>query len=359
VRQGAYPYRSARGTAAPPLTSLPTDVQVLEELHQIELRTLAVVPGVPGVASAAHALPFQRYDRVVDPADVIVSPTAMQDVEDMQATPSRVVWAFPAEYGSVVSSDHALPFHRSATPTPGVTLFEVLPTAVHAVTAVHEIALSTLLIPLGMATVFMVDHTEPFQLSASVRVPVGVIESPTAMHVFEVLHVTAFRAVPMAPAAFCAGDSSAHFEPFQRSTSAVPALTLLAELPTAVQALGDVHEIPLRVLLAAGITTGCTDQVVPFHFSTSGWVPVGLSAKPTAVHDVGDVQATELNDVPNVPFGWSAVCSKDQTAPFQPTASACPALTALGELPTATHVVGEEHEMPTSFPVTPAGRETD
>ena len=129
------------------------------------------MPGVPGVASAAHALPFQRYDRVVDPADVIVSPTAMQDVEDMQATPSRVVWAFPAEYGSVVSSDHALPFHRSATPTPGVTLFEVLPTAVHAVTAVHEIALSTLLIPLGMATVFMVDHTEPFQLSASVRVP--------------------------------------------------------------------------------------------------------------------------------------------------------------------------------------------
>src|ERR1700730_18253735 len=102
----------------------------------------------------------------------------MQAVAERQATPvTKPSW--PSLGVVMASSDHVLPFHRSATvPKPGAV---VDPTAVHAVTAEHETAESSVNGAFGTAGVGTMVQFMPFQRSASATVdPDASLVVPTA-----------------------------------------------------------------------------------------------------------------------------------------------------------------------------------
>src|SRR5438874_952914 len=91
-----------------------------------------------------------------------------------------------------------------------------------------------------------------------------------------------------------------------------------------MQAVAETHETPLSTPLAG---LGWIDHLVPSQRSTSG----ALSAYPTAVHAVGDVHDTPSRLSRKMLF-WVV----RQVEPVK--ASASPST------PTATHAVGEVHE---------------
>jgi hypothetical protein len=72
---------------------------------------------------------------------------------------------------------------------------------------------------------------------------------------------------------------------------------LLAAKPTAMQNLAEVQEMPLSVLLFAprGCGVGWIDQLRPFHRSASGRSRPPTIAAPTAVQALGDVHDTALS----------------------------------------------------------------
>jgi predicted secreted protein len=83
--------------------------------------------------------------------------------------------------------------------------------------------------------------------------------------------------------------------PFHRSANVSWRLVLFVYLPTAVQAVAEVHETALRMLPVApvGLGTASIDQLVPFQRSASiTCLPVALMAPPTAVQAVAEVQDT-------------------------------------------------------------------
>jgi hypothetical protein len=97
---------------------------------------------------------------------------------------------------------------------------------------------------------------------------------------------------------------------------------LSVKLPTAVQA-ADVHETPLSPLAVAsvGFEVVWMDQLVPFQRSASvRWVPVLAVKLPTAVQAVADVHETPLSPLAVAPAGFG-VFSIDQVVPFQRSAS--------------------------------------
>jgi hypothetical protein len=91
------------------------------------------------------------------------------------------------------------------------------------------------------------------------------------------------------------------------------------ELPTAVQAVRDVHETPLST---PAFRVRMIDHRAPFNRSISG--PPRLR-DPTARHAVADVHDTPLRELITEPAGV-AIRSIDQREPFHRSTSArrCP-----------------------------------
>jgi hypothetical protein len=67
-------------------------------------------------------------------------------------------------------------------------------------------------------------------------------------------------------------DRSDQLVPFHFSTSVTTLWPLVEDVPTAVQALGDVHDTPSRVLSVepAGSGVAWTDHLPPFHTWANG-----------------------------------------------------------------------------------------
>ena len=81
-------------------------------------------------------------------------------------------------------------------------------------------------------------------------------------------HDTALSSTPWGAAGGGLGTTD-HAVPFHDSTSVFSAFELFVYWPTAVHAVADTHDTPLRIPPSAGDGLGTTDQVVPFHDSTS------------------------------------------------------------------------------------------
>jgi hypothetical protein len=84
-----------------------------------------------------------------------------------------------------------------------------------------------------------------------------------------------------------------HLPPSQRSAKRLSAEWAGCAFPTAVHAIAELHDTPLRRLYG-GVGVGMTVQVLPFHRSANAalWVSPALSVKPTAMQAVADVQET-------------------------------------------------------------------
>jgi hypothetical protein len=117
------------------------------------------------------------------------------------------------------------------------------------------------------------------------------------------------------------------------------------ELPTAVHALGEVHDTPSSTAAIAPVGLGARWIVhfVPFHLSASGAATRGRPELPTAMHAVGEVHDTplrELNAAGGFGVGWIV-----HFVPFHCSATVAATPRRL-ELPTAVHAVGEVHDTP-------------
>jgi hypothetical protein len=115
---------------------------------------------------------------------------------------------------------------------------------------------------------------------------------------------------------------TAHLIPFHRSASVTsPKIAaLLVAFPTAVHAVAEMQEIPVRALAWApvGLGVGWVAQAVPFQASASV-TPAAAPLYPAAVQAVADVQDTPASHMswpwsgPEV--GWTA-----HVVPFQASA---------------------------------------
>jgi hypothetical protein len=137
---------------------------------------------------------------------------------------------------------------------------------------------------------------------------------------------------------------------------------LLAELsrttPTAVHAVADVHETPVRKLIGApaGAGIGWMLQLVPSHLSA---ITCRAPLFPTAVHAFGEVQETAFRNAPGLPE--VGVGCMPQLMPSQRSASVPPS--GLLKMPskappTAKHADGDVHDTPLrrlALPAAPGG----
>src|SRR5215470_11006079 len=107
--------------------------------------------------------------------------------------------------------------------------------------------------------------------------------------------------------------------------------------PTAVQALGEVHDTPVNCCAEPdGLGVGWTDHEVPFQASASVPSPLPPTAMqvPTDAHDTPDRKG---------PAGGFGVGWIDHVVPFQRSASVTESLPKLStaELPTAVQALAE------------------
>ena len=150
------------------------------------------------------------------------------------------------------------------------------------------------------------------------------IALPIAVHTVSDVHATALSELFHAPAGFGVG-SIAQVVPSQRSTSVASSPEPVEGDPTAVQALMDVHDTPLSRLLGAPawLGVGWIDQLVPFQRSTRDR-PAGrldqVENVPTAVQALAEVHDTPLSELPMSSAG-SATAWTDQLFPSQRSAS--------------------------------------
>jgi hypothetical protein len=133
------------------------------------------------------------------------------------------------------------------------------------------------------------------------------------------------------------GDCVVQVVPSQRSASSPESV-----LPTAVQAEAEVHETaPRKYPGLCEVGDGWRLQVVPFHCSAT--VPSALNEVsrmlPTAMHAVADVHETPVRKLFGTPAGAGIVWTL-QLVPFHRSAMTCAALL----LPTAVHADGEVQE---------------
>jgi len=163
------------------------------------------------------------------------------------------------------------------------------------------------------------DQVVPFQLSARVTIwPELLVDLPTARHALVAVHTTPERRLSVPPVGSCVGWID-QLVPFQLSASVSEMPEAFVKLPTAWQSLADVHETPERRLSVAptGFGVDCIDQLVPFQLSAR---PEGDTAPeaelPTASQSFADGQDT--------PENLAAICGDtiDQVAPFQSSARA-------------------------------------
>jgi hypothetical protein len=144
-------------------------VHAVEDVHDTPPR-LGYFPVGLGVVWTDHSVPFHRSASVMFVPELLMYwPTAIQAVDDVQDTPIRLFLFGPGF--EVVSIDHSVPFHRSASvvsvPIPEVSY----PTAMHAVEDVQDtLCKMTSNAPEGLGTPAPGDdHSIPFQISADAR----------------------------------------------------------------------------------------------------------------------------------------------------------------------------------------------
>jgi hypothetical protein len=123
---------------------------------------------------------------------------------------------------------------------------------------------------------------------------------PTAVHALGEVHETAFRNAPALPEVGVGW--MLHLVPSHRSVIVPVGLPELSKaVPTAMHAEGDVHETPARPLAAApaGLGAGVMRHVVPSQ-SSARVPPVDC---PTDMQDEVDVHATPMSWAPRAPSG--------------------------------------------------------
>src|ERR1700722_1207206 len=144
---------------------------------------LAMSDGL-GVTSIDHALPSHNSASVsgkLCSALVVVSPTAVQASAEVHETASRSL-PLPVWLG-VGTIDHCVPSHASASVAMEAADSPVKPTAMQAVSDVHEMPSSSLKLPVGLGA-DSIDHWVPSHVSTSVEyAPTAEgADQPTATH---------------------------------------------------------------------------------------------------------------------------------------------------------------------------------
>ena len=229
------------------------------------------------------------------------------------------------------------PFHRCAEVSEVPRLLLVFPTATHAEPDTQDAAFRLLAAAPGGLDMRWMLQVRPVHRSASVAGDwllnrLG-LESPTARQPVAEVHATPYS-WPITPPARPGMGWTAQLVPFQRSAR-VPMLD-----HTAVQRLAEVHDTPFRVADVALVPVGVdwSDQLVPFQPSAR----VPEPSVPTAVHAVVDVQETPLRLL----SGTAGVLWIDQVVPFQRSTNSTMFLALFSKYPTAVHAVDEVHDTP-------------
>lgn len=185
-------------------------------------------------------------------------------------------------------------------------------------------------------------HAVPFQRSASTPLwvtVVMVVMLPTAVQALADVHDTPRRLATSVPAGMGVGWIF-QLEPFQRSANDRSVSKLVSYVPTAVQLVAVVHATPYKESTPrTGLGVGWTFQLLPFQRSASVTSPPLLPDAPTAVQAVADVQLTPSSLAPVAPVGRGGVGWIFQLVPFHRSASGRPP-----ELPTAVHEVADVHD---------------
>ena len=100
------------------------------------------------------------------------------------------------------------------------------------------------LAPLGVGTVWE-DHVVPFQLSTKLEIVPLVLDRPAAIHTVAEVHDTLYKSVDVPT---FTPFWVAHSVPFHRSIK-----VSFWAVPTAVQAVDDVHDTPSKTLSSVGL----------------------------------------------------------------------------------------------------------
>jgi hypothetical protein len=120
------------------------------------------------------------------------------------------------------------------------------------------------------------------------------------------------------------------------------------------------HETPWKELALApdGVRIVWITQLVPFHASANPLSAV-VTARPTAVQAVAEMQDTLESELPVAPVGFG-VDWIDHAVPFQDSARDTVVPVLLTKLPTASHAVAVLHETPENeLAFAPAGTGVD
>ncbi len=134
---------------------------------------LNCAPGTSGVDWIDHVLPFHTSVSVGLAVAVTVLPTAMQNEGEAQETPAIVTKRVPGGFG-VLRTDHAVPFHRSASVTWAPVRSIRCPTAMQTLAEVHDTDASPPSLTSGFGVGWMA-HEDPVRAG-----PAGAATAPAA-----------------------------------------------------------------------------------------------------------------------------------------------------------------------------------
>jgi hypothetical protein len=271
-------------------------------------------------------------------------PTAMHAVADVHETPVRKLFGTPAGAG-IVWTLQLVPFHRSAMTCAAL----LLPTAVHADGEVQETAFKN---DPGLPEVGVGSMLQLVPSQCSVSVPSELPELsravPTATQAVGDVHETPFSAPAAAPPGFGVGTIR-HAVPSQSSARLPLGLPKGKSVvpPTAMQLEDDLHDTPTSCApcVPCGLTVGWTLHWVPSHpWPTVTIAPEASTPYPTAIQAEAPGQATPISRPLLSAFEvacrlqlWPSQRSARVEGPFAPAKLAPP---------TAVHAEDDEHEMP-------------
>src|SRR5690349_20300994 len=177
-------HRSARGDVLSRLSRQdPTAVQAVAEVHDTLEKPPAAAPAGSGTGWMDHEAPSHRSaSGPGSPEAMSPNPTAMQllaEVHDMPSSP-----LLPRTAGGRM--DHEVPFHTSASGAAGGV--PAIPAATQEPAEAQDTAARMLSRGRGTLRVRWTDHEVPFHRSARVRVPCGPLVVPTAVHAVLAVH---------------------------------------------------------------------------------------------------------------------------------------------------------------------------
>ena len=156
----------------------PTAMQLLADVHDTELSVLNTAgPGFSKAGSKFHVFPFHSSET----AKPDTSPTARHELADVQETPLNSV-LLDENAGFVGWIVQLAPFQRSASACTGCGNDAEVPTAVHALAAVHDTALRSPVAPggLGVGVIDQLGPGDPGGLPTTVAAPAVGASASTA-----------------------------------------------------------------------------------------------------------------------------------------------------------------------------------